>query len=109
MYRRGRGERGAKGDSVMPTKDAAARTKRAEAASRLPGEGEPAWEIAYLFPRQGDWTEDDYLGLDAINSGFPLVELSNGRVEVLPMPTQPHQLIMLFVYELLKAFTAVHA
>src|SRR5262249_53548109 len=37
--RRGRGGRGA---SVIPTKNATARTKRAEAVCRLPGEGEPA-------------------------------------------------------------------
>jgi Uma2 family endonuclease len=75
----------------------------------LPGEGEPTWEIAYLFPRQGTWTEEDYLDLDGICEGFPLVELSNGRLEVLPMPTKTHQLILAFLYELLKAFTAVHA
>jgi Uma2 family endonuclease len=94
---------------AMAAKHAALRTKREEAISLLPGEGEPAWEIAYLFPRQGDWTEDDYLSLDRICDGPPWVELSNGRVEVLPMPTRTHQFILIFFFELLKAFTAVHA
>jgi hypothetical protein len=26
--------------------------------------GEPAWEIAMLFPPQGHWTEEEYLALD---------------------------------------------
>jgi Uma2 family endonuclease len=73
------------------------------------GEGEPTWEVAYLFPAQGTWTEDDYLGLDGISEGHPFVELSNGRLEVLPVPTQTHQFIMIFLYELLNAFTAIHA
>lgn len=35
---------------------------------------EPAWEVATLFPPQGDWNESDYLAL-ATNR---LVELSDG-------------------------------
>jgi Uma2 family endonuclease len=58
---------------------------------------------------RGAWTEDDYLGLDAIHDGWPLAELSNGRLEVLPMPTQTHQFILIFFFEALKAFTDVHA
>jgi Uma2 family endonuclease len=89
--------------------DTRSKIKQRAADASFPGEGEPAWEIAYLFPAQGTWTEDDYLGLDVIHDNFPLVELSNGRLEVLPMPTQTHQFIMVFLYELLKAYTAVHA
>ena len=45
---------------------------------------EPAWEVALLFPAQGEWSEDDYLWLtDRIRR---LVEFTDGRVEVLPMP-----------------------
>jgi Uma2 family endonuclease len=65
-------------------------------------EPEPAWEIAYLFPPQGHWSEDDYLALDTNR----LVELSNGCLEVLPMPTTSHQLLLLHLYKLLLAFTA---
>ncbi len=59
--------------------------------------GEPAWEIATLFPLQGQWSEDEYLGLDTNR----MVELSQGALEVLPMPTELHQLIVQFLYRTL--------
>ena len=65
-------------------------------------EGEPAWEIARLFPNQGFWSEEEYLALD----GNHLVEFSDGYVEVLTMPTTSHQLIALFVYRTLETFVA---
>ncbi len=61
-------------------------------------DGEPAWGVATLFPYQGNWTEQDYLNLTTNH----LVELSDGRLEVLPMPTQYHQLIVLFLFECLR-------
>ncbi len=61
--------------------------------------------MARFFPRQGQWTKDEYLVLNTNH----LVELSNGRLEFLPMPTDFHQAIVAFLYELLKAFAAVHA
>jgi len=61
----------------------------------------PAWEVALLFPNQGDWSEDDYLALDTNQ----LVELSNGNLEVLPMPTLLHQLISRFLFEALRKFS----
>jgi len=48
----------------------------------------PAKEIAELFPPQGQWTEADYFGLPETNR---IVELSEGEVEVPPMPTTSHQ------------------
>jgi Uma2 family endonuclease len=71
--------------------------------------GEPTWEVAYLFPAQGTWTEEDFFRLDEFHNGFPLLELSGGRLEVLPLPTQTHQLIMLFLFKLVKVFTMAHA
>jgi Uma2 family endonuclease len=63
---------------------------------------EPAWDIALLYPEQGEWTEFDYLELtDSTNR---LVELSDGRLEVLPMPTTSHQRIVLFLHGLLSSF-----
>jgi Uma2 family endonuclease len=62
--------------------------------------GEPAWDVALLFPAQGSWTEDDYLGLDANR----LVEFSDGFLEVLPMPTIQHQLIVAYLHGLIAAF-----
>lgn len=67
--------------------------------------GEPAWEIALLFPPQGEWTEAEYLALDTNR----LVELSDGFLEVLPMPTILHQLIVRFLYHPLDTFVAAHA
>src|SRR5262249_51203188 len=62
--------------------------------------GQPAWEIACLFPNQGHWDEEEYLALDTNH----LVELSNGFIEVLPVPTMSHQVIVLALYEALVAF-----
>jgi Uma2 family endonuclease len=62
---------------------------------------EPAWEVAHLFPFQGQWSECDYLALNTNH----LVELSDGKLEVLPMPTELHQEIVLFLYEALLLFT----
>lgn len=60
----------------------------------------PTWEIAYLFPYQGAWSDDEYL---ALNSNH-LIEFSNGVLDVLPMPTEQHQQIVLFLYRVLFAF-----
>ena len=62
--------------------------------------GEPAWRIALLFPTQGNWTEADYLALDAGR----LVEFERGCVEVLDMPSKEHQRIVQYVYRMLFAF-----
>ena len=72
-----------------------------EAAAR-PDPPEPAWEVARLFPEQGSWSEQEYLDLN----GNRLVEFSHGSIEVLTMPTTAHQLMVLFLYEGLKAFVA---
>lgn len=67
-----------------------------ETRSPIPpaGTGEPTWQIAHLFPHQGDWSEEEYLALTSNR----LVEYTHGHVEVLPMPTTAHQLIVAFVY-----------
>ena len=61
---------------------------------------EPNWDVAKLFPYRGEWTENDYFLLNT-NS---LVELSDGSLEVLPVPTQLHQAILILVCALLRAF-----
>jgi Uma2 family endonuclease len=65
-----------------------------------PKVGEPSWEVAYLFPSQGTWTEEEYLALPENRQ----IELSNGFLEVLPMPTTSHQAIIAFIYGALLAF-----
>ena len=69
---------------------------------RISRPGEPTWEVTEFFPCQGDWTEEDYLALDTGR----LVELSDGRLEVLPMPTLFHQLIVKLLSDRLTAFVA---
>ncbi len=63
--------------------------------------GEPAWELAEWYPRQGAWSVDDYLQLD----GNRLVEFDGGLLEFLPMPSAGHQMILGFLYQLLSSWT----
>ncbi len=93
----------------MPNKATASKTEKDMPLPRFADGSRPTWEIAYLFPAQGAWTEHDYLALDGVCDGVPRVELSNGRLEVLPMPTQTHQLILAFLFQLLTAFVHIHA
>lgn len=73
-------------------------------AARKSSRGEPTWEIAGLYPRQGEWTEAEYLTL---STNHP-VELSEGCVEFLPMPTVLHQAIVGFLFRLLERFVEQH-
>jgi Uma2 family endonuclease len=61
---------------------------------------EPTWEIARIFPSQGNWSVDEYLALN----GNYLIEFIDGRIEVLPMPKFSHQMIVLFLCNILRAF-----
>src|SRR5439155_8835202 len=63
-----------------------------------------AWEVVPLLPAQGEWSEEDYLWLSAHTNR--LVEFSDGYVEVLPMPTEEHQRIVLLLYRTLYQFLA---
>lgn len=62
--------------------------------------GEPAWDIATLFPAQGEWSEQDYFGLKTRH----LVEFSDGHIEVLPMQKLSHQRMALWLLERLNEF-----
>lgn len=55
---------------------------------------EPTWEVAWLFPAQGAWSEQEYLALNSTR----LVEFSHGRLEVLSMPSDKHQAIVGFLF-----------
>ncbi len=66
---------------------------------RISTRGEPSWEVAYCFPKQGDWTEADYLSFETSN--FP-VELVDGCLEFLPMPTRSHQRLLRYLLGLLE-------
>ncbi|HGE71931.1 TPA: Uma2 family endonuclease [Candidatus Poribacteria bacterium] len=54
--------------------------------------GQPTKEIVSLFPKQGEWTEDDYFRLPETNR---IIELSEGRLIITPSPTEKHQRISL--------------
>jgi Uma2 family endonuclease len=70
--------------------------------SKPDGKPQPAWDIALLYPDQGNWSESDYL--IATETTNRLVELSDGVVQVLPMPKTSHQLIVQYLHGLLVAF-----
>jgi Uma2 family endonuclease len=57
-----------------------------------------------LLPRQGDLSEEDYLWLT--DHGNRLIEFTDGYVEVLPMPTRSHQLLLRVLLGLFES--AVH-
>jgi Uma2 family endonuclease len=61
---------------------------------------QPAWDVALLFPGQGDWSENEFLALDTNR----LVELIDGNLDVLPMPTYLHQLILEFLFDTFREF-----
>lgn len=61
--------------------------------------GDPTWEVAGFFPRQGEWGEHDFLAM----STNRFVELNDGFLEVLPMPSPLHQVIVGFLFERLQA------
>lgn len=63
--------------------------------------GQPTWEIATLFPNQGDWSEHEYLHLNTSR----LIEFIDGSLEVLPKPTELHQAIAFFLCLQLKHYS----
>lgn len=62
--------------------------------------GEPTWEMTDFYPRQGEWTEREYLALDTNR----LIEFTDGVLEFLPMPTFAHQDIVEYLHSLLKSY-----
>jgi Uma2 family endonuclease len=56
---------------------------------------EYVWELATLYPEQGEWSEREYLELtDHTNRR---IEFTDGRLEFLPMPTEVHEAIVQFL------------
>src|SRR5947209_8537587 len=93
-----------KPNTVLGLNGPSGREKLPAGHPRFPGGGEPTWEIAYFYPPQGSWSEQDYLGLEDYLGGSIRVELTHGRLEVLPMPTEDHQDMILFFLEALQNF-----
>src|SRR5882724_11199082 len=60
------------------------------------------WEVATLFPEQGEWSEEEYLRLtDGTNRR---IEFTDGRLEFLPMPTEIHESLVRFLFFALHDF-----
>jgi len=59
-------------------------------------------DLLDLLPSQGQWSDDAYLWLT--ESTNKLVEFTDGRLEVLPMPTPKHQLISKFLLYLFEEY-----
>jgi Uma2 family endonuclease len=62
-------------------------------------------EIVDLFPRQGQWTEAEYLALPETNR---IVELSEGSVVMPDMPGYSHQYAVFELAVALRAFVREH-
>src|SRR5690349_11154687 len=60
--------------------------------------------VLELLPAQGQWDESDYLWLT--NDTNHLIEFTDGYIEALPMPTEDHQTLLLYMYDLLKVYFA---
>ena len=61
-----------------------------------------AWDIATLFPEQGEWSEEEYLQLTDETNGR--IEFTDGSVEFLPMPTEIHEALTRFLFLALYHF-----
>jgi Uma2 family endonuclease len=68
----------------------------------LPHEPEYAWELATLFPEQGEWSEGAYL--DLTDRAKRRIELSEGRLEFLAMPTEIHEALVQFFFLAMHQF-----
>jgi Uma2 family endonuclease len=92
--------------TATPSKKTRKATPGAMRPARIMGIPMPAAEpfeevLLGLLPAQGEWSEEEYLWLtDRTNR---LLEFSDGIVEVLPVPTDEHQRILLYLYRILFA------
>jgi Uma2 family endonuclease len=64
--------------------------------------GDPTWEIVRLVPRQGEWTEEQYLDL----GDNTRIEFVDGVLEFLSKPNRTHQRIAGLLYRLLFAYVS---
>src|SRR6516162_11794515 len=61
-------------------------------------QSEQKWKylLEMILPPQGEWIEEEYLVLTDHRNR--LVEFTDGFLEVLPMPTQEHQMLLKFLF-----------
>jgi Uma2 family endonuclease len=60
------------------------------------------WEVATLFPEQGEWSAEQYLELT--DHSKRRIEFTDGRLEFLPMPTDIHESLVEFLFFALHEF-----
>jgi Uma2 family endonuclease len=65
-------------------------------------EPEYAWEVATLFPEQGEWSEEAFLELT--DHSNRRIEFTDGRLEFLPLPTEVHEALVRFLFLALYFF-----
>jgi Uma2 family endonuclease len=65
-------------------------------------EPEYAWEVATLFPEQGEWSEEAFLELT--DHSNRRIEFTDGRLEFLPMPSEVHEALVRFLFLALYFF-----
>lgn len=63
-----------------------------------------ALQIAEVLPTQGEWTEAEYLWLT--DRSPHRIELTDGWLELLPMPTDRHQTIAALLYDAFRPVIA---
>jgi Uma2 family endonuclease len=66
------------------------------ATAELPSITEWKDLLGEILPRQGEWSEEEYLVLT--DHRTRLIEFTDGFLEVLPMPTRAHQQILKFLF-----------
>lgn len=86
--------------NASPSRSGAAVTRSAPAA---PASQEALHALLReVLPPQGAWNEAAYLWLT--DQSNRLIELTDGCVEELPMPTATHQAVLLFLYDRFRAY-----
>lgn len=76
------------------------KTEVSPRSSPLPSQpGEPVWELAESYSRQGEWTEQAYLSLPS----DVLADLVDGCLEFRNMPTWVHAWIVDWLHDRLKS------
>jgi Uma2 family endonuclease len=76
-----------------------------EEIARVLDEWTPEWESAQVFPVRYPCSEEDYLAQEYNR----LLEYVDGFIEILPMPTVEHQMILAFLYKALDAWVVARS
>jgi len=58
--------------------------------------------VLALLPQQGQWSQETYLWLSEQTNR--LIEFTDGYIEVVPRPTDEHQTILAYLYQMFFAF-----